>query len=118
MKKKILPILFCDFCKDELTFSHTENNKLLTVFQCNHCPILIFYYFTQELNKARTAFLLDKKEHQYFWTNNYINNCSYIIEISESSSYDGNGHLVDFPKVMEINPINIFEKFSLWMTFI
>jgi len=62
--------------------------------------------------------MIDKKDHQYFWTNNYIESKSYIMEISEFSYRDGSGHLVDFPKVMAINPDNIHEKFSLWMTFL
>lgn len=117
VKKKILPSKPCEFCKNELTYSHTENNELLTIYVCNNCPILIFYYFTPEMNIARTCFTFDKNGGRYFWTNNYIEKTSYIIGLSESPHRDVREHIVDFPKIMDINPTNIYNKFSLWMTF-
>jgi len=108
--------MYCGFCENELDVSHFENGSVV-VYQCSHCPLLILYYFTEEDNLLiKTAFRLEKKGKSYLWTNNHRQECSYITDITVFSP--NKGHLVDFPKIMNINPTNVYDKFSLWMTFL
>jgi ssDNA-binding Zn-finger/Zn-ribbon topoisomerase 1 len=108
----------CEFCKKPLHFSHHENNKEIEVYDCNNCPVLTsFYYFHEDGDCAKVTFMLDKNERGYMWTNNYIKNISYITDLGNSTS--GKDPLIlKFPKIMNVNPDNIYDKFKFYMVFL
>lgn len=111
----------CEFCYQELFFSHYENgfhaNK---VYDCSNCPVLTSFCFTQEnFIKTKTIFVIDRKKHLYTWTNNYLNNTSYIFDIEASlASFEKDPCIIRFPKIMNINPNNVYEKFIFYMTWL
>jgi hypothetical protein len=113
--------VLCEFCHNPLQFSHQENTKEIEVYDCRHCPVLTsFYYFEKDGTRIKTSYMLDRNEKVYIWTNNYITNSSYITDVGVSLSVqsDRNPLVVRFPKIMNINPTNVHEKFSFYMTFL
>ena len=108
----------CEFCGKELRLSHHENGKEVEVYDCTHCPVLTSFYYMGE-HRIKTSFFLDKNEHVYIWTNNYTKGISYITDVGVSLAKDGRDPLLlKFPKIMNINPKNIHEKFSFYMVFL
>lgn len=111
----------CEFCNKPLNLSHKENGDEIEVYDCVHCPVLTsFFFLHKDSERIKTSFMIDKNGRTYIWTNNYINNNSYITDVSLSLSPVTNKDpcLVKFPKIMNINPKNVHEKFKFYMVFI
>lgn len=111
----------CEFCGKELHLSHYENEKEIEVYDCTHCPVLTsFYFMHKDGARIKTSFMLDKNEKVYIWTNNYLRGISYITDvgISLSAAMDRDPLILKFPKIMNISPKNVHEKFSFYMTFL
>jgi CRISPR/Cas system-associated protein Cas10 (large subunit of type III CRISPR-Cas system) len=111
----------CEFCGRELHLSHYENNKEIAVYDCTHCPVLTsFYFLDKEGERIKTSFMLDRNEKVYIWTQNYIKGVSYITDVGVTLSAvrDKSPLLIKFPKIMNINPKNVHEKFSFYMVFL
>ena len=110
----------CEFCQKPLRFSHHENNKEVGVYDCTNCPLLVsFYYLHADGKSIKTTFTIDRNEKCYLWTNNYIQNISYIHDAGTEASREGKDSLIlKFPKIMNINPDNIYEKFAFYMVFL
>lgn len=111
----------CEFCNKPLHLSHYENSNEVAVYDCVHCPVLTsFYFLHKEGERIKTCFMLDKNGRTYVWTNNYVNENSHITDVSVTLSavHDKDPLLIKFPKIMNINPKNIHEKFSFYMTFL
>jgi hypothetical protein len=110
----------CEFCHKPLRFSHHENNKEIEVYDCNNCPVLTsFHYLHKDGSPVKTTFMLDRNEKCYLWTNNYILNISYIHDLSIPLAREGRDPMIlKFPKIMNINPDNVHEKFSFYMVFL
>ena len=53
------------------------------------------------------------------WSINYAKNDSYIVDLTPTLSLvkDRDPMLVRFKKVMNINPNNVYEKFSFYLLF-
>lgn len=110
----------CEFCLKPLRFSHHENNKEVEVYDCNNCPVQIsFYFFHKDGSQFKTVFMIDKNERSYTWTNSYTKSVSYITDVSPTVARDGKDPvLIKFPKIMNINPTNVHEKFAFYMVFL
>lgn len=110
----------CEFCNKPLRFSHHENSKEVEVYDCTHCPVLVsFYYLHKDGSAIKTTFMLDRNEKCYLWTNNYIQNISYIHDAGTAAAREGRDPLIlKFPKLMSINPDNIYQKFAFYMVFL
>jgi hypothetical protein len=111
----------CQFCNNNLRFSHHENDNTIVAYDCNKCPVLTSFYYVQKENKlAKICFMLDRVGSLYIWTNNYLKNCSYITDVG--ISFAGGGHkdplVIKFPKIMNINPDNVYEKLGFYLVFI
>ena len=85
-----------------------------------------FSFFHYEASKeldyflTKIVFMLDKKSKFYMWTNNYAKQTSYITDLSAifNSSKSSNSMLVEFPKIMNINPQNVAEKLAFYLVWI
>ena len=111
----------CEFCNREMHLSHLENEKTVEVYDCTHCPILTSFYFKADSGeKLKVSFMLDRNEKTYIWTNNYVKGISYITDVGVSLSAvkDKDPLVLKFPKIMNINPTNVREKFSFYMVFL
>jgi hypothetical protein len=109
----------CEFCQKPLKFSHHENNKEVEVYDCNHCPVLTsFYVLHKDGSPFKTTFLLDKNEKTYMWTNHYIKETSYITYVGVAADNINREPLLKFPKIMNITPANVKEKFAFYMVFL
>lgn len=107
----------CEFCQKPLRFSHHENNKEVGVYDCTNCPLLVsFYYLHADGKSVKTTFMLDRNQKSYLWTNNYLNNNSHITDLSSNDGRDP--IILKFPKIMNINPDNVYEKFAFYMVFL
>lgn len=110
----------CQFCQKELKFSHKENKDEIEVYDCWNCPVLTtFHFFHKDGMPVKTTFMLDKNEKCYLWINNYLKNISYIIDVNASIAKPSRDSLViKFPKIMNITPQNVYEKFAFYMVFL
>lgn len=110
----------CEFCNKQLRLSRLENEKEVEVYECIHCPVLTsFHCLHKDGSPIKTTFLLDRNEKCYLWTNNYIQNISYIHDAGTAAAREGRDPLIlKFPKIMNINPTNIYEKFAFYMVFL
>jgi len=109
----------CEFCHKELAISHYERDKTITVYDCKNCPVLVSFHFNEDEERVKTCYLLDKNGNSYMWTINYAKNDSYIVDLTPTLSLvkDRDPMLVRFKKVMNINPNNVYEKFSFYLLF-
>ncbi len=106
----------CEFCNFHLEFSHSENN--IMIFDCINCPMLISFSFDHNV-RVKTVFLLDRNQQIYLWTINYLTETSYISSAYYDILVNGKiADLVNFPKIMQVSPYNIYQKFNLYMTFL
>ena len=106
----------CQFCQNPLKFSHYENSKEVEAYECNRCPVMIFFYvFHKDGSPFKTTFMLDKNEKTYMWTNHYIKENSYITFVGDRNSLEP---LIKFPKIMNLTPTNVREKFNFYMVFL
>jgi hypothetical protein len=110
----------CEFCKKPLRFSHHENNKEVEVYDCYHCPVQIsFSFFHKDGSSFKSTFFINKNERLYSWTNNFLTGLSYITDVGGTFGPSTKDPvLIRFPKIMNINPDNIHEKFSFYMVFL
>lgn len=109
----------CEFCQKPLKFSHHENNNEVEVYDCHNCKVLTsFYFFHKDGSQFKTVFMIDKNEKSYTWTNNYVKGISYIVDVGTSINKDRDPVLIRFPKIMNISPTNIYEKFAFYMVFL
>jgi hypothetical protein len=113
----------CEYCENNLLFSHYENQKEIAVYDCTECPILTsFYVYCDSPAIVKISFMFEKNGHSYIWTNNYITNSSYIVNVSRhidfSALKDNLGIIVEFPQIMKINPSNVLQKFSFCMCYL
>lgn len=110
----------CEFCGKELHLSHMENGKEVEVYDCTHCPNMVsFHFLAKDGPRIKTVYMLDRNEHVYIWTNNYVKGISYITDVGVTIAKDGRDPcLIKFPKIMNINPENVNEKFSFYMVFL
>lgn len=107
----------CEFCQKPLRFSHHENDKEVGVYDCTNCPLLVsFYYLHANGKSVKTTFMLDRNGKSYMWTNNYLNGNSHITDLSTNDGKDP--VILRFPKIMNINPDNVYEKFAFYMVFL
>lgn len=108
----------CQYCKNSLKFSHTENNKEVEVYECFSCPMLIMFSF---LNKGddpvKTTFLLNRNKKTYLWTNDKIKGISFISDIRVRVSPQDNPILVKLPKLVDVTPETVYKKLSFYMVF-
>jgi len=108
----------CEFCQQVLKFSHHENGKEIEVYDCHNCPVLTsFYYFHEDGSPAKTCFTLDRNEKTYLWTNNYVKGKSYIQELKITSAPGFDSMVLELPKLINVTPSNVNEKFSFYMIF-
>jgi len=110
----------CEFCRQPLRFSHHENDKEVDVYDCTHCPVLVSFYCMHESSKShKITFLIDRNGKSYMWTNNYLNNNSHITDLGVNVAREGKDPMIlKFPKIMNVNPTNIYEKFAFYMVFL
>lgn len=108
----------CQFCRHPLTFSHHENNKEVEVYECRNCPMLIMqHFFHKDGTAVKTVFMLEKNNHAYLWTNDRLKGYSSITEISFTSAPGHNPTILKLPKLVEVTPDNVYQKFSFYMVF-
>lgn len=112
----------CQYCQKEMKFSHHENKKEIEVYDCWNCPVLTtFYYLGKNPAPIKITFMLDKNEKCYLWTNHYVKNVSYINNLSmclTKATGFNDDLVIKFPKVMNITPQNVYEKFAFYMVFL
>lgn len=111
----------CEFCGREAHLSHYENAKEVAVYDCTHCPVLTSFYVQEDSGAVnKISFMMERQNKTYIWTNNFVKKTSIItdVDISLSSSTDKSPLILRFPKVMNINPQNVQEKLSLYLTFL
>jgi hypothetical protein len=116
----------CEFCGKELHLSHYEGGQKIAVYDCTHCPVLTSFHFMTEVGnlatdnmRIKTTFMLDRNEHIYIWTNNYGKGISYITDVGVTLAKSGRDPLlIKFPKIMNINPQNVHEKFAFYIVFL
>ena len=109
----------CEFCQKPLKFSHKENNDEVEVYDCHNCKVLTsFYFFHKDGSQFKTTFLIDKNERTYMWTNNYLKGTSHISEMRVTSAPGFDSTILKFPKIMNVNPTNVHEKFAFYMVFL
>lgn len=115
----------CEFCDKPLKFSRYEDKEEAVVYDCIHCPVLTsFHFFRGDIcldSRVKTVFMIDKSGRTYLWTNNYLSKTSYITDLSAvdmSSAFIKNMHVVQLPLMGDINPSNVYKKFSFVMTFL
>lgn len=111
----------CQFCQQELRLSHHENEELIAVYDCVNCPVLTsFYYRKDDNNLTKITYMIDRHDKLYLWTNNYVANDSYIIDLTagQTTTIRRDPILIKFAKIMNINPTNVQEKFSFFMTYL
>lgn len=114
----------CEFCDRELHLSHYEGvGNSVAAYDCTNCPVLVSFYFIKpDFNRTKTVFWLDKHEKIYMWTNDYTTSTSRITAIDidhiKKGSLGGDPCLIKFPKIMNINPDNIMERFGFYMVFL
>jgi|SRR5271170_4582247 len=124
MKKPPPPVRHCPFCKARANYCHAENDNTGMVYECRHCPVLVFLHYSQDkeykdrLEKAE--FAIDKQGHLYTWTDNYVKGSSYItdLDVSLFSLQNKSSILIAFPKLMNVTPTNVREKFGFYMIFL
>lgn len=108
----------CQFCNQELVYSHHENNKEVSIYDCRNCPMLImFHYLLNETAPVKIAFFLQKNGRTYVWVNNFINNFSYVTEIVVAPSVITSNPILQLPKLVDVTPENVYQKFSFYMVF-
>lgn len=115
----------CLFCSNKCRLSHKENEdredkkKYTAVYDCNYCPVLTSFYINNEDNShVKTVFMLDRNEKVYMWTDHHEKKFSYITDIGISLARDGRDPLVlKFPKLMNVTPSNVHDKFKFYMLF-
>ncbi len=111
----------CEFCQHELFFSHLENHKEVEVYDCKGCPVLVsFSFFVEGKTRIKTSFFIDRGEKLYIWSNNYLNNVSYISEVTVKEAkgpQDSGPFHIKFPKIMNIDPDNVKEKLAFFLVF-
>lgn len=108
----------CEFCGREAHLSHYENSKETVVYDCTYCPVLTSFYVRDVDNViCKIAFMIDKGNKSYIWTNNYLKNTSYITEVGGSSS-DRDPLIFKSPKTLGLTPQNVRGKLSMYMTFL
>jgi hypothetical protein len=112
--------MICIYCKNKCRLSHKENKDEIEVYDCVRCPVLTsFHIGVPGGSLVKTVFMLDRNEKVYMWTNHHAKQISYITDVGVTLSKDGRDPLVvKFPKVMNINPDNVHEKFKMYMLFI
>lgn len=117
----------CEFCNKSLKFSHYENVKEIAVYDCVYCPVLTSFYFNSKVplkfaERIKTSFMFEKQNKTYIWTNNYMKNISHITDLSPDAESIALSRkdpvIISFQKIMDINPNNIYEKFSFVMTYL
>ena len=109
----------CEFCNQSLTFSHHENIKEIEVYDCLHCPVLTSFYYFEDGSRVKTTFILDKNEKSYMWTNHYGKQISYITDLGVDTAKAGRDTtLLRFPKIMNVTPLTVYEKFKFYMVFL
>lgn len=110
----------CDYRGGRTKFSHKEDAQLTEIHECSNCKHLPWFYFYKESGtKAKVSFIIDIGSKSYMWINNYISNSSTIYDISIDGSKSGiGGMLIEFPKVMNINPDNVKERLAFYLPFI
>ena len=110
----------CQFCQNRLSISHYEGDGKTAVYQCLECPVLVwFHYIENDLTKV--VYSIDKNGRNYIWTNNYLRDRSYITDVTpnhESHPLEKDPLLIRFPKLMNVTPANVRERFSFFMVFI
>lgn len=108
----------CQFCNQPLLFSHYENDKEVSIYDCRNCPMLImFHYLLSEDKLIKIAFFLNRKKRTYVWVNNFIKNSSYVNEILVAPSSITNNPVLQLPKLVDVSPENVYQKFSFYMVF-
>jgi hypothetical protein len=122
MKKPLPPIRYCPYCQVQLEFSHLESTNewgRFSVYECLHCPVLVWLHYEND-SLIKSMFFIDKNEHNYVWVDHYLKNQSYLIDATPSfkGPYDKDPMLIKFPKLMNVTPTNVREKFSFFMVFI
>lgn len=105
----------CEFCKNILKFSHTENVKEVDVYDCVKCQVLVSFYFYKTGERTKTCYMFHRNGKPYMWTNNYLNRTSYITNLQPD---DKDPMILKFPKIMPLTPSNLLEKFSFYMVFL
>lgn len=109
----------CTFCKNNCRLSHKENENKVEVYDCIKCPVLTSFHISiEDGSTIKTVFMLDRNEKTYMWTDHHQKNFSYITDIGISLARDGRDPLVlKFPKLMNVNPKNVHDKFKFYMLF-
>jgi hypothetical protein len=108
----------CEYCQNELHFSHYENTKEVSVYDCIHCPVMTSFYILEDNQKIKISFMFFLQEEAYIWTNNYLTENSYIMSLRRPSQIHQSPILIKFPKIMNINPENVREKFIFYIPFL
>lgn len=110
----------CPFCDKRTSFSHLENveSKEIRVNECLNCQVpILFHIDLEDGTLMKTVFIIDKNQRVYLWTNDHVNNCSYIAhaKIDETNIHDS--YIARFPNILNIHPDKILSKFSLYIVF-
>jgi hypothetical protein len=116
----------CEFCGNKCWFSRKENvdkdnkKKYISVYDCMKCPVhTSFYINNEDGSKVKTVFMLDRNEKVYMWTDHFVKNFSYVTDIGISLARDGRDPLIiKFPKLMNVKPTNVLDKFKFYMVFL
>ncbi len=112
--------MICEFCNKVCRLSHKENENKVEVYDCRNCQVLTsFYISVEDGSKIKTVFMLDRNEKVYMWTDHFIKKISYITDVGVTLAAKGGDPLVlKFPKVMNVKPTNVHEKFKFYMLFL
>lgn len=84
----------------------------------------VFLHYSQDKEHKdrleKVEFAIDKQGHLYTWTDNYVKGSSYITDLNVSlfSLQNKSPILIVFPKLMNVTPTNVREKFSFFMVFL
>lgn len=106
----------CQYCKLPMRFSHHENNKEIAVWDCLNCPMMVFSAFLGD-HRVKTSFFLEKNGKRYIWTNDYVKESTYVSSMEPIKDINHTPIILRLPKLIDVTPENVYEKFSFYMLF-
>ncbi len=108
----------CQFCRKPMKFSHHENEKEISVYDCLECPMLIMSsYVNNDSDPVKITFMFENKGKSYMWTNDRIKGYSYLQELKIADNPLHDIMLLKLPKLVDVTPENVIKKFSFYMVF-
>ena len=102
----------CTFCKSTLLSSNFffEEEINPPFFKCPRCPILVQYFFNENLSSL-LSIRLNQFPFQYSVILNIRDNCSSVIDCDNDS-------IISFDFLLPITPQNFHQKLKTILTFL